>query len=649
MTLERRLAAVLSIIMLAALAGVQYSYLRSAQGHQQRQLESLAQDAATAIGLSLGIMMRGGDPVVPMVVINAAFDRGHYQRIELLGLNGEHLAGRALAAGEGGRYPAWFAALFRLDPTTAESMVAGGWRQLGKLRVTAHPRFAYEQLWYTARDTTLYLLAAYAAVLIALRLAMRSLLRPLRAIEGAAQAIGRREYVQIGERPPTRELARLVEAMNAMSSRVAQNIAAEVARAEALQRAAFTDEVSGLLNRRGMDGRFAAAYPPEHEPFVGAVALVEISGLAAIDRQLGRARCDELIGAAGRLLQDAAGGEHGLAARWAAPLFALFIPGVAGDAAQAALQELQGALDGLLRSHGAAAGEVRLGAVMAGTGRADAAALVAAAQEALAQSGRAPGEVRLVAAEARGAAATALAATVREAITSRRLLLFGQPLLDLRTGRPLQVEIMARVAAPGGELLSAAQFLPVVAQQGLSRQLDEAVIEAVLAALARAPEPRPVSVNLAASAMLAEGFIEALGAALGRAPEAARRLVFELSEHGAVLQEAAALRLSAALRDAGSALAIDHFGMHRASLALVGRLRPAYLKLSAAHTPLLRDPGTRFLVDSLVRAAAQLGAPLHAQGVEDRELLVDLVQLGFAGYQGHAAGAPAPWPGAGAT
>ena len=258
MTLERRLISVVSALMLAALIGVQFIHLRNAHRHQQDQLESLAQDAATAIGLSLGVLMRGTDTVIAQTAINAAFDRGHYERIELVGVGGERLAGRALGAAALGRYPEWFAALFPLDAPTAESLVTTGWRQVGKLRVTVHARFAYEQLWSTARDTVLYLLAIYAAALIVLRLLMRGILRPLDAIERAAQAIAQRNYVQIGERPATRELARVVLSMNAMSRKVGEAIAGEAARAEALQRAAHSDEVSGLLNRRGLVASFDA-------------------------------------------------------------------------------------------------------------------------------------------------------------------------------------------------------------------------------------------------------------------------------------------------------------------------------------------------------------------------------------------------------
>jgi hypothetical protein len=153
-TLGRLLSGVVSALFLTALLGIEAIHLRGAQGHLQRQLESTAQDAATSIGLSLGNLMREVDPALVQTVVNPAFDRGHYARIEFVTAAGDKVVERRLAA-EAGNYPAWFAHLFPLQGPTAESLVSAGWRQHGRVRVTAHPRIADEQLGGTARVTLL--------------------------------------------------------------------------------------------------------------------------------------------------------------------------------------------------------------------------------------------------------------------------------------------------------------------------------------------------------------------------------------------------------------------------------------------------------------------------------------------------------------
>src|SRR2546430_2289841 len=90
--------------------------------------------------------------------------------------------------------------------------------------VSVHPRFAYEQLWATARDTMLYLLLIYAGAMLALRFFLRSVLRPLEAVEAAAESISQRNFVELRLRPSTRELARVVAAMNSLSRQVNEAI-----------------------------------------------------------------------------------------------------------------------------------------------------------------------------------------------------------------------------------------------------------------------------------------------------------------------------------------------------------------------------------------------------------------------------------------
>ena len=57
MTLGRLLFAVISAVFFLLLVGIETIYLRSAQHNFQLQLESHAQDAATSLGLSLGILL----------------------------------------------------------------------------------------------------------------------------------------------------------------------------------------------------------------------------------------------------------------------------------------------------------------------------------------------------------------------------------------------------------------------------------------------------------------------------------------------------------------------------------------------------------------------------------------------------------------
>jgi EAL domain-containing protein (putative c-di-GMP-specific phosphodiesterase class I)/GGDEF domain-containing protein len=645
--LGRQVAWVVSAIFFFALVGVQAIHLRSTHAHLQRQLESLAQDAATSIGLSLGVLLGGGDAALVETVINPAFDRGHYERIEYLGANGERLVSRSLSPTQG-RYPGWFAALFELQAPTAESLVSGGWRQLGKVQVTVHPRFAYEQLWTTARDTLIYLLFIYVAALIALRMFLRDVLRPLAAVESAAQAIASRNFVTLRLRPSTRELARVVEAMNSLSRKVNEALESETRRAERLQDAAYRDPVTGLLNARGFAARFESSYEGEHEPFAGLFAFVELAELGPINRRLGSERCDALLREVCMSMQDAAASSGGFAGRWSGALIVLALPGLASDVARQGLASLRKEARAALKRVGLARHDkVSCGGVEARGGPRLLRHLAAAADAALMQAREsAEGIVVLRAAPSDAQVAkpaSEIVALVAAALALQRVHLSGQVAYRLSDHRALHTEIFARLREPSGREIAAAEFLPAVVAQGLGEQLDRVVIgQAMEEARGQAGT---ISVNVSMRSIEQESFVQWLVPLLQRERELASRLAFEMSEHAVVQNEAAVAAFARALSAAGASFALDNFGIRRDSLALAQRLRPAYIKLAGAQTAaMLTNSGARFYAESLIAAARQLDIPVIAQNVEDESLFQAIAGLGFAGYQGNLGGRPSPWP-----
>jgi len=234
---------------------------------------------------------------------------------------------------------------------------------------------------------------------------------------------------------------------------------------------------------------------------------------------------------------------------------------------------------------------------------------------------------------------------VRANIENGNLVLMGQPALSIPGGMVLHREILAGLPNEAGQQLNAAEFMPLVTRHGLSVDLDRAVIRKVLLEAARVKSGSTIAINLSPEAVADESFIVWLEGMMGSDLRSRMDLVFELSEHGVVQNEAAAQRFAERITKCGAQFAIDHFGVHKDSLALVQRLHPAYIKLSAVHTGKLgTDPGTRFFIEAVVRASNQLDVPVIGQRIEDEATVQLLGELGFGGYQGFVAGRPTEWP-----
>jgi EAL domain-containing protein (putative c-di-GMP-specific phosphodiesterase class I) len=175
-------------------------------------------------------------------------------------------------------------------------------------------------------------------------------------------------------------------------------------------------------------------------------------------------------------------------------------------------------------------------------------------------------------------------------------------------------------------------------------RIDLRVAEKVLAHLAGQGAQAPRIAMNVSSRTIADAEARARLLALVESQRTlAPRLVFELSEFGALQDAERAQQFSESLRRLGAGFALDNFGMRDESRALVRRLRPSYIKLSQAYTAdLSASDDCRFFVEALVRATQPLDIGIYAQAVEDESVLPLLLQLGVSGYQGYAAGRPEP-------
>jgi diguanylate cyclase (GGDEF)-like protein len=644
MTLYRQLMLGVSLLFFAVLAGIMAIYLVNSRQQLQEQLGSQAQEAATSLALRLATLKSLEDRTLVETLVNPMFDRGFFREIRVAATSGEVLVRRVLAPAQGD-VPEWFTRLFPLETPGAQSLVSSGWRELGRVVVVSHPNFAYQQLWHTGLQTFLWLALAYAVAIAAVIAFLGMLLRPLRDIEQAAAAIGERDFRTIAFTPRARELAQVVAAMNAMSQRIRQIIAEESAQAEALRREVFVDPLTALYNRRGFRRQLQSLIRSRGDVYSGALALLEIGRFGEYNQSAGFQRGDEMLTLVAGALTQATEGQLAVCGRLSGAGFAF----AAVNLDAAGLERLVAAVCG------------RIGTVIAEQGAADAlhfacgaarcegampefSTLLASADHAL-QRAREQGENQHVIEAFDPAVAEGSQAwrtRIEQAIDSGRLALFGQNVLSLPGRAPLHSEVTVRMLAEHGEPIAAGQFLPMAARHGLIPRLDCRMLEMLLDCMARGAVALPqVAVNISARTVADAEAPRRLLALLDAHRRQAERLVFEMTEFGAMQEWQAAQRFSGEVRRRGARFALDNFGMLQESLMLVHSLRPHYIKLSPGYSRELQaNPDTRFLVSSIVKIASSLDIGIIAQAVEDEALVPLLLELGLTGYQGYATELP---------
>jgi EAL domain-containing protein (putative c-di-GMP-specific phosphodiesterase class I) len=223
-------------------------------------------------------------------------------------------------------------------------------------------------------------------------------------------------------------------------------------------------------------------------------------------------------------------------------------------------------------------------------------------------------------------------ARIREVIADRAFRPVFQPIVEMRSGRPLGFEALTRFAdgtAPDRAFGAAAEV-------GLGLELEAATIEAALDAAAPLPADCFIDINVSPDLVMARKDLRRLlkGTATG--------VVLEITEHVDV-QDYAALRRAIITLGRDVRFAVDDAGAGFASLRHILELAPSHVKLDRALIARIgADPARQALVAGLVHFTQAIDVMLIAEGVETRSEHETLMRLGVRVGQGYLYGRPAP-------
>ncbi|HEY6877198.1 MAG TPA: EAL domain-containing protein, partial [Polyangiales bacterium] len=210
-----------------------------------------------------------------------------------------------------------------------------------------------------------------------------------------------------------------------------------------------------------------------------------------------------------------------------------------------------------------------------------------------------------------------------------------QPIVDLQRQTVVGYEALSRFAGPPHATPD--KWFAAAVRIGRSAELEALVIASALQARDQLPPNCFLSINVAPEALLAP-HVRAL---LRRRPLS--RLVFELTEHSVVVDYGVLARATAEVRDLGGFIAVDDAGAGYASLQHILALRPDFVKLDRALIAGLQlDEAKAALVEMFGGFTSRIDAWLLAEGIEERDELRRLIQLGVPLGQGYLLGRPAP-------
>lgn len=430
-----------------------------------------------------------------------------------------------------------------------------------------------------------------------------------------------------------------------------------------LRHLADHDSLTGLLTRRRfheeLEGQIALKRRYGGQ---GALLLLDVDRLKAINDTHGHAVGDTVLRRVGDTLKKRVRSTDAVG-RLAGDEFAVLLPNATGAEADA----LATALVERLAEQRVGGWEISasIGVARFGDGQADAdadgvlaaadRAMYAAKQQGGALSRPAEPSFRRPASRAplgtaepvvrrRRFAPPADLDTLRDAVEHEELMLYAQPVIDLRSGDVAHRELLVRLRDPQGRVLTAAEFLGAAAREtGMCQAIDRWVVARAMDLLAAGSGSDRLQVNLSGETLADERALDTLLADVAGRGADPRLLAFEIGEasirrdvdHAAAMLE----RLSAA----GFPLVLDGFSAAFGSFEYLQRLPLEQIKIDGALVHRLEGESPD---DSTLRAIVRLASGTHKSTVAklvDSEALIPLLRMhGIDMAQGFQLGEPEP-------
>jgi EAL domain-containing protein (putative c-di-GMP-specific phosphodiesterase class I) len=223
------------------------------------------------------------------------------------------------------------------------------------------------------------------------------------------------------------------------------------------------------------------------------------------------------------------------------------------------------------------------------------------------------------------------------------MLVFAQPVIDLRTGTHVSSELLVRMrtASDRSELLTPGDFLPAAERFGLIQSIDVWMVRQ-----ATILSDHPVlEVNLSAVTMCDPAARQEIVDVLAAAPETAGRIVFEITETAAATHLEAARAFAHEIEGLGCRLALDDFGTGFGSFTYLRALPLSFIKIDLSFVRgMVQSLEDRRVVRSIIGIAKHFDLATIAEGVENQATADLLHELGADYAQGYHLGRPAPIP-----
>lgn len=421
-----------------------------------------------------------------------------------------------------------------------------------------------------------------------------------------------------------------------------------------IARIAMEDHLTGLANRRAAEDRLELEWGRarrEHGSF--AIAIVDIDRFKLVNDQYGHQVGDLVLQHVAQLmLGNLRGGDW--IARWGGEEFIVCFHDLDRRGALTAAERLRKQVKSksIVLPQGELSATVSMGVALYGTEHADIASMLAQSDALLYEAKHAGRDQVMCAGKDSSRKGSVIweGSQVQSALHEGRLLPAYQPIVNLRTGRIVAEEALARIRAKDDSLVPAINFIQAAEALHLISDIDKSISSKAIDRCALALQKPKINGDdeLAHFINLSPQFLanpESVAGLLAYAHQqchncgledlAVKPLVIEITERqlGDIMLLKKHLK---PLTDFGFRLALDDFGSGYSSFLYLAELPVNFIKIEGWMVSRInKDKRIRQLVETLVNTAQKFDILTVAECVENSETAQVLCDLGVDWAQGY--------------
>lgn len=236
---------------------------------------------------------------------------------------------------------------------------------------------------------------------------------------------------------------------------------------------------------------------------------------------------------------------------------------------------------------------------------------------------------------------------IETALEEDRVEVFYQPIYSVKEGKFTTAEALVRIRDEEKNIVPPGLFIPIAEKNGKILQLGNAIFKKVCSFISE-KEPyklgmKYIEVNLSVVQCADEKMASTFISVLDRYKVSPKYINFEITESAELKRRDVFMANLEALQEYGISFSLDDFGTGQSNLNYIIEMPVDIVKFDRNMTnAFFADKKARYIMENAIRMIREMGLKVVVEGIETKEQLCEMQELGVDYIQGFYFSKPIP-------